>query len=215
MKSSHIVTPALVAIFLAACAAHPSAPDRAQQAEADKAKAQEQARDAKYDAEKERLEAQDATRAQREADQNAQFAAQRAAHAEADAQLAARGGVAEPQVASPEPVVNGDVAFASGNVDLSAEGKAKLDEIARGMRAHPSRTLVVEGYADDTGTASTDMKVSRRRADAVARYLESDGISSDRIAVKAYGARNPAYNDVTPSRRTPNRRVEVIVQPEK
>ena len=215
MKTSHIVAPALAAILAVGCAttSRSSATDRAEQAERDRAKAQDQARDARRDADNARLEAQDATRAQHEADQKAQWEAQRAAQAERDAQLANSGGVAERQVdiGTPMPgLVSSGVSFTATSADLSADTKARLDEIARGLRAHPSRTVVVEGYADDTGIADNDVKLSHKRAEAVAHYLESDGVASSRIATRGYGAHKVASTDAAVRERTPNRRVEVV-----
>jgi outer membrane protein OmpA-like peptidoglycan-associated protein len=214
MRARQIIAPALATFLLAACAgSSQDAPERAQQAENDKIKAQEEARDARHNADKARIEAQDATRAQQEANQNARWQAQRAAQAERDAQLQA-GGVTERQVDGSPPVVrsNGIVAFTSSNADLSAETKARLDDVARDLRAHPARRVLVEGYSDDTGTADGDVQLSRKRADSVARYLEKDGVSSDRIVTRGFGARrvettDPAYRD-----RVLNRHVEVVIQ---
>ncbi len=219
MKMSHIVAPALAAILAVGCAttSQPSASDRAEQAEKDKEKAQDQARDARRDADNARLEAQDATRAQREADQKAQWEAQRAAQAERDAQLASSAGVTERQVDTGAPALatNSAFSFTANGADLSADTKAKLDDLARSLRAHPSRTIVVEGYADDTGTADTDVRLSHKRADAVARYLESDGVASSRIEVKGYGAHKGVSTDPAVREHSPIRRVEVVVQPER
>ena len=217
MKAYQVTASALAALLLVACGAsdrHASAPERAQQAEEDKAKAQEQARDAREDADKARADAQDAARAQREADQNAQWAAQRAAIAERDAHPTPPAGVTERQVDGAGPVAspNGVVSFATSRADLSAEGKATLDEIARALRAHPSQTVIVEGYSDETGAESTDIQLSRQRADSVAHYLEGDGVSSDRVTTKGFGSRHPVSKDDTNRGRALNRRVEVLVQ---
>ncbi len=217
MRARQIIAPAVAAIFLAACAGssqEASAPERAQQAENDRAKAQEEARDARLNAERARIEAQDATRAQQEADQNAQWQAQRAAQAERDARAeAVPVGVTERQDNGP-PVVHADgiVSFSTSSTDLSGETKARLDDVARDLRAHPARRVLVEGYSDDTGTADGNVQLSRKRADCVARYLEKDGVSSDRIVTRGFGARraettDPAYRD-----RVLNRHVEVVVQ---
>lgn len=221
MKAYQVTASALAALLLVACGAsdkHASAPERAQQAEEDKAKAQEQARDAREDADKARADAQDAARAQREADQNAQWAAQRAAMAEHDAHPAPTptpvAGVTERQFDGAGPVAspNGVVSFATSRADLSAEGKATLDEIAKALRAHPSQTVIVEGYSDETGAESTDIQLSRQRADSVAHYLEGDGVSSDRVTTKGFGSRHPVSKDDTNRGRALNRRVEVLIQ---
>jgi OOP family OmpA-OmpF porin len=56
--------------------------------------------------------------------------------------------------------------------------------------------VVVNGYADKKGSASSNMKLSMNRANTVKRYLIAMGISADRIKVVAHGDKDPlASND--------------------
>jgi outer membrane protein OmpA-like peptidoglycan-associated protein len=213
MKLSHAIAPSLAAILVTACASHSthaSAPDRAEQAEADKQRAEEDARQARTDAEKARLDAQDAERAQHEADAKAQYAAETAAQAERDAR-AERAGIAEPQPGGGRVLVapRRGVAFVVGSYDLSADEKGRLDDVAATLRAHPSQKVVIEGYSDETGADSMDARLSSRRADAVAHYLEDKGVSSDRIVTRVgkWDASEEANR-----RRHAHRRVEIIIQ---
>lgn len=216
MKLSHTIAPALAALFLAACASHEthaSAPERAQQAEEDKQHADDSARQARIDAENARINAQDAARAQHEADVKAQYAAQEAAQAERDARQPPAYGVAEPQAVDGHEFAGPDsgVWFATRTADLTGDDKARLDDLAASLRAHPSRTVVIKGWADDSGVSSTDAQLSQRRADAVARYLENRGVSSDRIVTKVGTWSSASTDDVT-RRRALHHRVEIIVK---
>lgn len=210
MKLSHVIAPALAAILATACAScthEASAPDRAAQAEADKHRAQDEARDAQLNAAKARADAQDAARAQYEADQKARFAAEAAAQAERDAQLQNGTGVAEPQPVGVVVGPNPGVAFAVSSADLTSDEKARLDDIADRLRAHPSHRIVIEGYSDDIRADTPDSRLSRRRADCVAHYLEKRGVSSDRITVRV-GTRNAVRYD---DHRGYNRGVDLVV----
>ena len=216
MKLSHTIAPALAALFLAACASHEthaSAPERAQQAEEDKQHADDSARQARIDAENARINAQDAARAQHEADVKAQYAAQEAAQAERDAQQPPAYGVAEPQAVDGHEFAGPDsgVWFATRTADLTGDDKARLDDLAASLRAHPSRTVVIKGWADDSGVSSTDAQLSQRRADAVARYLENRGVSSDRIVTKV-GTWNGTTTDDAGRRRALHHRLEIFVK---
>jgi outer membrane protein OmpA-like peptidoglycan-associated protein len=201
MRLSHTIAPALAALLASACSGysrHASAPERAEQAEDDKVRAQDDAHKARLDAEKARIDAQDATRTQREAEQKSQFSAQAAARAERDAQQSPRPGVTALQPVEPQgtryvvAVAAPDlgVSFAANSDDLTRDEKANLNEIANTQHAHPSKTVFLEGYSDDSGADSTDPQLSRRRVDAVARYLQSKGVPSKRI-VTTVGSRNP------------------------
>jgi outer membrane protein OmpA-like peptidoglycan-associated protein len=212
MKLSHTIAPALAAILVTGCASHEthaSAPERAQQAEEDKQHAQDDARQARIDAEKARLDAQDAARAQREADARAVYAAQSAAQAEHDAQVERTGVTAPQPVDGRVAVYSGPgVTFAVGSYELTGDEKARLDDVAADLRAHPSRRVFIDGYSDETG-ADTDVRISHRRADAVAHYLEYKGVSSDRIVTRV-GRWDTT--DEANHRRHAHRRVEIIVQ---
>jgi outer membrane protein OmpA-like peptidoglycan-associated protein len=216
MKLRGAVVTGLAAILVTACASSrpASAPERADQAERDKARAEEDARKARIDSAEARQNAADADRARYEADQRARYAAAEAAQAERDARQAQWTGVAEPQrsdarlVQSPYP----RVVFAASSADLADSERATLDEIVSSLRAHPSQTVVIHTYADDTGDHAKDEKLAQRRADAVAHYFESRGVSGDRITTKIV-TREVAYGDVPDDeRRGPYRRVVIIMK---
>jgi OOP family OmpA-OmpF porin len=213
-----MIGPALAAILVASCAANSrqvTAERAAQRAEEDKQEAREEAQEARRQADKARLDAQEATREQREADENARLAAQRAAQAEAQAAQPLPGATErQGDHAWPAAVSKHSVFFAAGSADLTSDDKGKLDEVARNLRdGARGYNVLVEGYSDDTGTESDNVALSRRRADAVANYLEAKGIHNERIATKGLGSRNLANKDDTVRGRALNRRVEIVIQP--
>jgi len=216
MKLRNAIAPALSAILATACASSrpASAPERAEQAEHDKAQAQDEARKASIEDQEARQNAQDADRARFEADQKARYAAAAAAQADRDAQQAQGTGVAEPQAVETR-VVGGPyprVTFAASSVDLADSDRTRLDQVADSLRVHPSRTVVIHTYADDTGDSDKDARLALRRAKAVARYFEDRGISGDRITTKVV-AREDAYASIPErDRRAPYRSVEIIVK---
>ncbi len=67
--------------------------------------------------------------------------------------------------------------------------------IAEYMKANPDTQIVVRGYADeDTGTSEYNMKLSERRAQAVADILVGDyGINADRLIIEAAGSNTQIY----------------------
>ncbi len=216
MKVRGAIVTALGAILVTACAtSRPvSAPERAEQAERDKARAEDDARKARIDAADARQNALDADRARYEADQRARYASAEAAQAERDAQQTQATGVAEPQPADSRVMVAPfpRVAFAASSADLADSERPTLDETVSSLRAHPSRTIVIHTYADDTGDETKDARLAQRRADAVVQYLESRGISGDRITTQIV-ARDVAYADLPANeRRGPYRRVVIVMK---
>jgi len=60
------------------------------------------------------------------------------------------------------------------------------------------------------GSYAYNLKLSQRRADAVAGYLESKGIAANRLITHGYGKTNFVATNATPEGRAENRRVELV-----
>ena len=68
----------------------------------------------------------------------------------------------------------------------------------------------ISGYTDSVGTDAYIMGLSKRRADAVANYLQSQGVQlAGRFTVNGYGESNPVASNDTAEGRAQNRRVVV------
>ena len=103
-----------------------------------------------------------------------------------------------------------DLLFAVDSAKLSGSAAARLQEVARVIRANPGAQVVVAGYTDSTGNPLYNQDLSGKRAAAVRGYLLRQGIgSSERIEVAGYGDASPVASNDTPSGRMSNRRVEI------
>lgn len=87
-----------------------------------------------------------------------------------------------------------------------------LGQIMQVLTQNPNVKLKVIGHADEKGTSIANLFVSRKRAEAVKSYLESQGIDSKRLEVDYKGESEPlASNDDDREGRELNRRVEFEV----
>ena len=77
------------------------------------------------------------------------------------------------------------------------------------MKKHPNKRIRVEGHTDSQGSETYNKTLSFKRAQAVKRYLVSQGIAAQRIEVMGYGESQPVADNTTPEGRQLNRRVEV------
>ncbi len=75
-----------------------------------------------------------------------------------------------------------------------------------------NNAIEVAGHADNIGSNSVNMKLSRRRADAVIDYLVSKGVDASRLSAKGYGSKYPVADNSTSLGRDANRRVEIHKQ---
>ncbi|HBE92089.1 MAG TPA: hypothetical protein DDW55_06005, partial [Gammaproteobacteria bacterium] len=70
----------------------------------------------------------------------------------------------------------------------------------------------IKGYTDTSGPEAYNMKLSERRANAVADYLATNlGIDRSRMAVSGMGEADPVADNSTREGRIANRRVEVNI----
>lgn len=98
--------------------------------------------------------------------------------------------------------------FASGSDTLSAEGRGRLDEVARALKdTDPNRTIEIEGYAGSD--ASRGAQRVRARADAVRTYLIRQGVDGTRIRAASQGA--PAGTNDAARTRARGQCVEILV----
>jgi OmpA-OmpF porin, OOP family len=102
-----------------------------------------------------------------------------------------------------------DILFDFDRSTLRPEGRAELDKLAQLLVSDTATQVLVWGYADTSGPRPYNQRLSERRAEAVARYLEGKGVSRSRMQQRGFGETNLAVQtpDNTPEQR--NRRVEI------
>lgn len=105
-----------------------------------------------------------------------------------------------------------NILFQKGSVKLHASSFAALDEVAAVLKANPKLRLAINGYTDNSGSASANQQLSQKRADAVKKYLNDKGIAIDRLSAKGHGPANPIADNKTEAGRIKNRRVELNLQ---
>jgi outer membrane protein OmpA-like peptidoglycan-associated protein len=108
--------------------------------------------------------------------------------------------------------VQSEVLFDTDKADLRPVAKCQLDQIA-GALGRLDRPIAVFGNTDGTGSRARSMELSQDRARAVRDYLVSRGIPGDAITAKGLGPDHPVAENATTEGRAHNRRVEIIVAP--
>jgi outer membrane protein OmpA-like peptidoglycan-associated protein len=106
------------------------------------------------------------------------------------------------------------VYFKTGSAQIQKRSNALLDNVAKVMLAHPEIKLVrVEGHTDSTGSLKVNMRLSKKRADSVVRYLiNRGGVAKERLMSAGFGPTRPIVPDAkTKEDLAQNRRVEFHV----
>lgn len=101
-----------------------------------------------------------------------------------------------------------NVRFATNKDDFLPASYTVMDEVARVMRAYPGYQLKIEGYTDDRGADSYNLRLSESRARRCYEYLISKGIPAGRMEYAGYGKANPIASNASEGGRFQNRRVE-------
>lgn len=96
---------------------------------------------------------------------------------------------------APAPIL-ATVRFKLNSSVITPEEQVNVYNVAQYLIQNPDLAIVVRGYADkDTGTSNYNMKLSEKRATAVADLLiNSYGISPDRLVLEAAGSDTQLYD---------------------
>jgi OmpA-OmpF porin, OOP family len=106
----------------------------------------------------------------------------------------------------------GTINFKTGSAKIAPEDQARLADLAQKAKDQTGYIIEIQGYADSTGNAAMNTKLSQARAQAVIDYLVQHGVPVRHItAPGAYGETDPAASNETASGRAENRRVDVKV----
>jgi outer membrane protein OmpA-like peptidoglycan-associated protein len=102
--------------------------------------------------------------------------------------------------------------FAFNRFELTNDEKAKLDQAIQNLQNAKNYVIEIAGYTDKLGDRNYNLDLSRRRADAVVRYLTIDHqIPLRKIHDVGAGAEFPDADNKTAAARKENRRVDVKV----
>jgi outer membrane protein OmpA-like peptidoglycan-associated protein len=91
-------------------------------------------------------------------------------------------------------VEKGDITFGFNKSSLTPQGKAALDLIIQKVQGLPRGMVELVGFTDRIGTQSYNLALSRRRAEAVQRYMVQQKVSPYMIHIVGLGEEAPPAN---------------------
>jgi outer membrane protein OmpA-like peptidoglycan-associated protein len=102
--------------------------------------------------------------------------------------------------------------FAVGSASLRSGQDDLVARLADSVALFPEAAVRIEGHTDDTGSRDANLRLSRRRAEAVAALLtERLGGDPARFATEGFGPDRPVALNATPEGRALNRRIDVVI----
>jgi outer membrane protein OmpA-like peptidoglycan-associated protein len=86
-----------------------------------------------------------------------------------------------------------------------------LDIVANVLKGNPVTRVSIEGHTDSKGNAAANRDLSKRRAEAVKKYLVDKGIDEKRMETVGWGPDKPIADNRKTAGRLVNRRVEFMI----
>lgn len=117
----------------------------------------------------------------------------------------------------------GQVLFNSGEAELTPLGQKIMRQVGEVLASLPKKNIRVEGHTDNNpiygrlqDRYATNWELSTARATKVLRYLiEETGMAPNVFAALGYADTRPAASNDTEEGRAQNRRVEIVLYPER
>ncbi len=106
--------------------------------------------------------------------------------------------------------------FPSGRAELPNDSLDLLGKIKDVVETMKAENIRVEGHTDAIGAKDANLKLSEKRAEAVAKYfVTTSGLDSNNVEAKGFGDSRPLVSNKTKDGRAQNRRVDVVISPTK
>ena len=98
--------------------------------------------------------------------------------------------------------------FRRNSADIKASSFPFLKQAVAVFKEYPALRVEISGHTSNEGRREFNMKLSRKRAEAVKDYLVSAGIDEKRIGTVGYGPDKPIADNDTHEGQEKNRRIE-------
>jgi outer membrane protein OmpA-like peptidoglycan-associated protein len=105
--------------------------------------------------------------------------------------------------------LSANIYFPTGKFIITKKSVIVLDKIAKLILGIPDVSFNIDGHTDNIDQRKKNLYLSKKRADAVRKYLIRKGIDSKRLKANGYGETRPKYSNETIESRQLNRRVEI------
>lgn len=92
--------------------------------------------------------------------------------------------------------------------DIQKQYEVYLIEMIRMVKSHSDLRILITGHTDSDGSDSYNIQLSKRRAAALVRFFELNGLAKSRIEIDFKGEKEPVERNDTFDGKQKNRRVD-------
>lgn len=101
--------------------------------------------------------------------------------------------------------------FEFDRFDLRETAKKEIVRLYKHVQNDTTLQIAINGHTDIVGSDFYNQRLSSKRAEAVAKYLQKLGLSQNRIVWQGHGGTKPIATNDTERGRQQNRRVEFVI----
>lgn len=125
----------------------------------------------------------------------------------------AAGNFAKPEIRKKLAAKNLNLYFESGstNVIMTSEIRDYFDNLKVYLDANPTAKVRLIGHTDNEGSAASNLRYGRQRAERIRAKLMKGGIKGSQIVTESKGQLAPIATNETEDGRKKNRRVEITI----
>ena len=105
------------------------------------------------------------------------------------------------------------ITFALNSADLNSQFYSALEGVSMVLKEYDKTVIEVAGHTDSSGSDQYNQTLSERRAQSVAGYLGTHGVTQQRLITIGAGEAHPVASNDTEAGRAANRRVELTIVP--
>ena len=107
----------------------------------------------------------------------------------------------------------GNITFDTNSAEVRSQFYGTLSSLAKTMQEYDKTTIDVVGHTDNVGSDDYNQKLSERRAQNVAAYINSQGVNPVRVVAIGRGETQSVVSNDSDDGRARNRRVELTLAP--
>ena len=106
-----------------------------------------------------------------------------------------------------------NITFATDQDQVRSEFYPTLTSVAIVLNKYNQTIVDVMGHTDNVGAEGYNFALSQRRAASVGQFLQTQGVTGNRLNIQGFGMSRPIASNATEQGRAQNRRVEIAISP--
>ncbi len=106
-----------------------------------------------------------------------------------------------------------NITFATDQDQVRSEFYPTLTSVAIVLNKYNQTIVDVMGHTDNVGAEGYNFALSQRRAASVGQFLQTQGVTGNRLNIQGFGMSRPVASNATEQGRAQNRRVEIAISP--